>query len=117
MLSGYPNYWPRDMSDRNLRALAWNGNLRGSDFDTLSIMKYFFGSWMFNSGTTSQCYSSRNYTLSQQDKRGAVREYPLIDVTMTEQQSLRSASLREAIDSLSLSAANKTHPLTICAPC
>ena len=45
-------------------------------FDKLSIMKYFFGAFMFTGGENSPCFTStENLVLSAQDKEGARKAY------------------------------------------
>lgn len=76
-LGGYANYWPKAKVDDNLRALSVSSAFLVGAFDKSSIMKYFFGAFMFVGGDRSPCYtSSENLSLSDQDKEGARRAYP-----------------------------------------
>jgi hypothetical protein len=76
VLGGPPNRWPRAKVDFNLRQLGNSHAYELGPFDPKSIMKYYFGAWMFNTGEKSHCFSQRNTTLSEQDKRGIALAYP-----------------------------------------
>lgn len=77
VLGGPPNYWPQSKVDFNLRQLKESAAFfELSDFDVLSIMKYYFPEWMFRTGIDSHCYSQENLVLSEQDKEGAGLAYP-----------------------------------------
>jgi hypothetical protein len=76
LLGGYKNYWPRAKVDFNLKALQVSSAYLVGQFDKLSIMKYFFGAFMFAGGENSPCYTnSENLVLSAQDKEGARKAY------------------------------------------
>lgn len=77
VLGGPPNNWPPQKVDWNLRRLQSSSSYQLHPFDRLSIMKYFFESWMFNSGTGSFCYTPiPNAMLSDGDKAAARDAYP-----------------------------------------
>lgn len=77
VLGGPPNYWPKAKVDANLRQLKESvAFFELSDFDALSIMKYYFPDWMFTSGKQSHCYSEENVLISEQDKKGVGIAYP-----------------------------------------
>lgn len=78
VLGGPPNRWDRRTVDDNLRALAESSAFETSAFDNASIMKYPFPAWMFVSGARSHCFSDlENLKLSDLDKSGLVRAYPM----------------------------------------
>jgi len=76
LLGGPPNNWSRDKVDFNLKELAFTKDTRLTAFDRLSIMKYYFDSWMFKNGDRSACYGPENLTLSDNDKKAASEVYP-----------------------------------------
>jgi hypothetical protein len=76
VLGGPPNDWPRAVVDHNLRQLPVSRAFLLGPFDASSIMKYYFGTWMFRDGQNSHCFSLRNTTLSAEDKRGFGEAYP-----------------------------------------
>jgi hypothetical protein len=79
VLGGPPNRWPRTMVVHNLRELPESHAYVLGPFDKLSIMKYYFDSWMFTSGAVSHCFSSgENVVLSDGDKRAVAEQYPPI---------------------------------------
>ena len=71
-----PNRWSRAKVDHNLRQLPPSSAFSVSAFDKDSIMKYFFGAWMFHHGEQSACFSQRNLALSELDKQGFGEAYP-----------------------------------------
>jgi hypothetical protein len=76
VLGAPPNRWNKPKVDHNLRELREMSAFLLSDFDRNSIMKYYFGEWMFRSGERSPCFSQRNLTLSEWDKDGLAHAYP-----------------------------------------
>ena len=76
VLGGPPNRWPQSKVDFNLRQLKNSHAYTVGPFDRNSIMKYYFGEWMFREGTASHCFSQRNLVLSEQDKIGMQTAYP-----------------------------------------
>ena len=76
VLGGPPNRWPRTKVDFNLRQLPNSHAFTVGPFDPRSIMKYYFGAWMFRAGEQSHCFSPRNTRLSDEDKRGMANAYP-----------------------------------------
>jgi hypothetical protein len=76
VLGGPPNRWPQWKVDHNLRQLTNSHAYMVSPFDPKSIMKYYFGDWMFREGTHSHCFSQRNTALSERDKSGIRDAYP-----------------------------------------
>ncbi|HEX8213274.1 MAG TPA: hypothetical protein VF584_24070 [Longimicrobium sp.] len=76
VLGGAPNRWPKAKVDHNLRQLGNSHAFMISAFDPHSIMKYFFGEWMFRDGAKSHCFSQRNATLSETDRLGMRSAYP-----------------------------------------
>ncbi len=76
VLAGEPNRWSKPKVDHNLRKLPASRAFETSKFDKDSIMKYFFGAWMFKSGESSKCFSKRNEVLSDGDKAGFRKAYP-----------------------------------------
>jgi hypothetical protein len=76
LLEGPPNKWSKDQIDFNLRQLPNTSDWRFSDFDKLSIMKYYFDSAFFKNGKGSGCYGEENLTLSAQDRKAAAETYP-----------------------------------------
>jgi hypothetical protein len=77
VLGAPPNRWPKTKVDFNLRELHESSALQSSAFDKNSIMKYYFGTWMFRSGEQSPCFSQRNTTLSALDQQGFKEAYPV----------------------------------------
>lgn len=76
VLGGAPNRWPQWKVDHNLRQLQNSHAYTVGPFDPHSIMKYFFGAWMFRDGQNSHCFSQRNTSISAQDKVGMRTAYP-----------------------------------------
>jgi len=76
VLGGEPNVWPKAKVDHNLRQLENSRAFTVGPFDPHSIMKYYFGAWMFRDAERSHCFSQRNSVLSAQDKRGFGESYP-----------------------------------------
>lgn len=76
LLEGPPNKWSKDQIDFNLKKLPYSADYITSQFDRLSIMKYFFEDWMFKSGSQSQCYSKENLSLSSGDRIMVSSVYP-----------------------------------------
>jgi hypothetical protein len=76
VLANEPNRWSKSKVDHNLRQLREMSAFDTSGFDKKSIMKYYFGAWMFRSGEQSPCFSPRNVKLSDKDKEGFRRTYP-----------------------------------------
>jgi hypothetical protein len=76
VLANAPNQWPQAKVDHNLRQLREMSAFDVSGFDRRSIMKYYFGAWMFTSGEKSPCFSARNLKLSDRDKEGFSKAYP-----------------------------------------
>lgn len=96
LLGGPPNNWPQAVVDFNLKQLPESHAYEVGPFDKDSIMKYFFESWMFVSGTSSPCYtSSENQTLSQGDKTGAAKVYPKDAAGITAASQLRERALQD----------------------
>lgn len=75
VLGGPPNRWDRATIDFNLKELPFSKDMRLSPFDKLSIMKYFFDTWMFKRAD-SQCYSPQNIMLSADDQKVVSEIYP-----------------------------------------
>jgi hypothetical protein len=75
-LGGPPNGWDKETVDHNLRQLRPSSAFLLQTFDAKSIMKYYFGAWMFASGENSKCFSKRNDVLSAGDKKGIAAAYP-----------------------------------------
>jgi hypothetical protein len=76
VLEGPPNKWSKETIDFNLKEIAFSRDTRLTPFDKLSIMKYYFNSWMFKNGDKSLCYGSENLALSDDDKKVAEEVYP-----------------------------------------
>jgi hypothetical protein len=76
LLGGFPNKWSKDQIDFNLRRLPDSVDWRLSDFDKLSIMKYYFDKVFFKNGEYSGCYSKENVVLSDDDKKAVAETYP-----------------------------------------
>jgi hypothetical protein len=77
-LGGFPNKWPTDMVDRNLRSIPNSSAFIIGTFDVKSVMKYYFPDWMFKNGINSPCYSpGENLILSAGDINGIRTVYPL----------------------------------------
>jgi hypothetical protein len=75
-LGGKANYWPKSKVDFNLRAIPVSSAFLVGSFDKTSIMKYFFGAFMFVAGDQSPCFTpSENLVISDQDKAGAHEAY------------------------------------------
>jgi|SRR5882724_2797517 len=78
MLAGAPNFWSKSKVDFNMRQLAIDSqNYDFGDFDRLSIMKYYFDARLFRDGKNSHCYSDENLVISQLDKQGIAKWYPV----------------------------------------
>lgn len=92
-LAGYPNFWPRNKVDHNLRQLhdETANPLVSSPFDRLSIMKYAFSADYFVNGTASHCYGPPNTTLSELDKVGIALAYPEDAIAIEEAIADRTA--------------------------
>jgi hypothetical protein len=74
--------------DFNLKQLPVSNAFAVGSFDKKSIMKYFFESWMFVSGSASACFTGENLTISEGAKQGAAKVYPATpgDITTTTEQ-------------------------------
>lgn len=92
-LGGHPNYWSEAKVDHNLRQLRKDG-LTFSAHDVHSIMHYSFPEWMFLSGSDSPCHTSKNTSLSNEDKKMMERAYPYANDRITEMDSARINSLQ-----------------------
>lgn len=80
LLAGYPNYWPKDKVDRNMRQLASDSdNYDFSSLDKNSIMKYYLDERLFRDGKSSHCYSDENLAISAEDQVGIAKWYPKSD--------------------------------------
>ena len=78
LLAGYPNFWPQSKVDSNMRQLlADSQNYAFGEFDSMSIMKYYFAPTFFVLGTGSHCYSDENTEISQLDQTGIRKWYPI----------------------------------------
>jgi hypothetical protein len=85
LLGGPPNNWSRATIDFNLRKMPPSRAFDSSEFDPESIMKYYFESWMFASGTESACYTTeQNDLLSTLDQAGARKVYPVQPEALTQ---------------------------------
>jgi hypothetical protein len=93
VLGGPPNRWPKAKVDFNLRQLTNSHAYEIGPFDPDSIMKYYFGAWMFKTGEKSHCFSQRNDTLSEMDKRGIALAYPRSRKRITEIRAERKNAL------------------------
>jgi hypothetical protein len=96
-LGGAPNDWKPNEVDYNLRTFAFSDELRASEFDSRSVMKYFFDASMFSNGSASRCYSQRNDRLSTGDRRAITTEYPVVLATKGARDSALNAAIAEAI--------------------
>jgi hypothetical protein len=96
VLGGPPNRWPKSKVDFNLRQLTNSHAFEYGPFDPNSIMKYYFGAWMFRTAEKSHCFSQRNTTLSETDKKGIALAYPRSRKRVTEIDLRR----RETINAL-----------------
>jgi hypothetical protein len=77
VLGGPPNNWAPEIVDHNLRQLSDSTAFGFGKFDKLSIMKYYFDSWMFIRGEQSDCYSrGGNNEFSDEDKARIADFYP-----------------------------------------
>lgn len=77
VLGSYPNFWPKNQVDTNMRQLNNDSHaFDQSPFDLNSIMKYYFPASMFKDGLRSHCYSGRNLKISAQDRTGVAKWYP-----------------------------------------
>ena len=90
----FANYhnWPKAKVDHNLRQLQ-AGGLTYSAHDANSIMHYGFPAWMFLSKENSPCFTSRNHTLSEEDKHMMERAYPYEDNMVSNIDSTRISNL------------------------
>jgi hypothetical protein len=110
VLGGPPNNWPKAVVDFNLQQLPQSHAYEVGPFDKLSIMKYFFEDWMFDSGKDSPCYSpSENLKLSDGDQAGAAKVYPKAPEHIKAAATLRLKVLEEITKINKLSAAARTH--------
>ncbi|HEX7723052.1 MAG TPA: hypothetical protein VF397_12895 [Pyrinomonadaceae bacterium] len=98
VLGGPPNRWPQAKVDHNLRQLSNAHAFMVSAFDPQSIMKYYFGDWMFRTGTSSHCFSQRNDVLSDLDKAGAASAYPAAHDEMASSLEQKKTLLKTLID-------------------
>lgn len=110
LLGGPPNNWPKAVVDFNLKQLPESHAYEIGPFDKKSIMKYFFESWMFVSGSHSACFTGgENLTISAGDKQGAAKVYPATPsdiMTMTQRQT---ALLQDLLKAESAPAEAKEH--------
>lgn len=103
-LGGKSNFWPRNKVDFNLRAIPVSSAYLVGTFDKTSIMKYFFGAFMFIKGDKSPCFTAtENLVLSDQDKVGAHEAYKSDVVANAALMIQRKQLLKELLASPSLS--------------
>lgn len=109
-LGGPPNNWPQAVVDHNLRALPPSSAYDAGPFDRLSIMKYFFGDYMFASGKSSPCYTdSESVVISAGDKAGAARVYPRTSTAIAADVEFRSQVLKTLSQAKELSDKARKH--------
>ena len=75
MLAGYPNRWPRDRVDRNLRPRPAEGALLGA-FDQASIMLYRFPPVYYRTNPNPCAATGNGIDLSDGDIEALRRAYP-----------------------------------------
>lgn len=97
VLGGPPDRWQEDRIDHNLRSMSASNAFETGPFDKDSIMKYWFGPWMFRGGISSPCYSELNVKLSAQDKAGSTKVYPHSPAAIAEILKQRLRFYREAV--------------------
>jgi hypothetical protein len=109
-LGGPPNNWPQAVVDFNLKSLPESHAYEVGPFDKDSIMKYFFDSSMFVSGTSSACYtSSENLVLSDGDKAGAAKVYPRDASAIATSAKQRARAIQSLNETSTLPAAARDH--------
>lgn len=87
-LGGYANYWSKTTVDANLRTIPTTSAFLVGPFDKSSIMKYFFGAFMFIKGDQSPCYTdAENLVVSAQDFVGVAQAYPNDAAAVAQQNS------------------------------
>jgi hypothetical protein len=97
-LGGYPNFWPQSVVDHNLKQL--NNDDHAYDqgpFDRTSIMKYYCPPDMFVAGENSHCYSSENFAISDEDKKGISKWYPAAGPALSEFQRVQKLMLNSIV--------------------
>lgn len=100
VLSGPPNNWPKHKVDHNLKQLGNSSAYDFGEFDKRSIMKYYFGEWMFKHGSKSHCFTgSKNTALSEEDRKRIAKNYPfdpqaIADLLEQSRRILRQAEAR-----------------------
>lgn len=109
LLEGPPNNWTKDQIDFNLRRLPDSVDWRLSDFDKLSIMKYYFSYVFFANGRSSGCYSEENVVLSTQDKKAVAETYPINPGDAQRVLSTQLKANRELLEFRGLSPDLKSH--------
>jgi hypothetical protein len=112
-LGGKANFWPRNKVDFNLRAIPVSSAFLVGAFDKTSIMKYFFGAFMFVAAENSPCFTpSENLVISDQDKSGARQAYSTdanaISAVILQKKQLSNELLASPKISSSLSSTIKT---------
>ena len=84
IMEGPPYKWKRQDIDDNMRVLDRSYAYARTEYDPLSIMKYYYDPWMYIKGEDSHCYSKQeNYVLSEMDKLAAEEAYPFFDEATT----------------------------------
>jgi hypothetical protein len=97
-LGGYSNFWPKAKVDFNLRQLQVSSAYLVGQFDRASIMKYFFGAFMFVKGEDSPCYTaSENLVISSADKEGAHKAYPESTAEIASALTLKKSLLNQLL--------------------
>jgi hypothetical protein len=110
LLGGPPNNWPQAVVDFNLKQLPESHAYEVGPFDKKSIMKYFFESWMFMSGSASACFTGdENLTISAGDKQGAAKVYPATPSDITTTTERQTALLQDLLKAENAPAAAKEH--------
>jgi hypothetical protein len=110
LLGGPPNNWPQSVVDFNLKQLPQSHAFEVGPFDKKSIMKYFFESWMFVSGSASACFTGgENLTISAGDKQGAAKVYPAAASDITTATERQTALLQDLLKSSTAPADAKEH--------
>jgi hypothetical protein len=103
VMSGYPNFWCKQIVDESMRQFSDPGAYLYGAFDKDSIMMYEFEGWMFHRGERSRCFWKRREELSQGDKEGIKAAYPYDDGKIAKLLGDRAARLKalSAVETLS----------------
>ena len=95
-LAGFPNFWTKSKVDRNLRTLH-QGDATFGVFDPRSIMLYRFDALFYKSNPSACAPIGDGNALSEGDKEGLRKLYPMPGDAMTKALARRQSMLSKVV--------------------